>query len=313
MAGVGASLLNAWRERGQWIDVLGLKIFVVEAGPDPEPAEGPAQGSDGREVTPLVVLHGFPTSSHDFEPALGALAAQRRVVLLDFPGFGLSAKPRDYSYSLLEQAEVAVTVWRQLGLTRAHVLAHDYGTSVATELLARRERDLLPFEIETLTLCNGSAHIELAQLTLTQQVLRRPVVGPALARLSSERFFTGRMRRILGSPRAIDRARLAAMWQGVQEANGQERIPAISRYLDERTRFWSRWIGALRRFDRPTHVLWGRRDPIAVPAIAEALHDDVDGSVLTWLEPLGHYPMLEDPRVWSEAVVGFLAGHDAGP
>ncbi|MEM9461277.1 MAG: alpha/beta hydrolase [Myxococcota bacterium] len=310
MARGGASLLDIWRARGQWLDVLGLKIFVVEAGPDQGAAGGTGGGTGERRTTPLVVLHGFPTSSHDFEPALAVLAAERRVVLLDFPGFGLSAKPRDYSYSLLEQAEVAVAVWRRLGLTRAHVLAHDYGTSVATELLARRERDLLPFEIETLTLCNGSVHIELAQLALTQQVLRRPVVGPALARLFREQFFVGRMRRILGSPRAIDRARLAAMWQGVRESNGHERIPAISRYLDERTRFWSRWIGALRRFDRPTHVLWGRRDPIAVPAIAEALHDDVEGSALTWLDNLGHYPMLEDPRAWSEAVTGFLARYD---
>ncbi len=297
MSGSNAASLRAWRDRGRWLDIVGLKVFVVEDGP-----------SDG--AIPLVVLHGFPTSCHDFEPALAQLAQRRRVVLLDFPGFGLSAKPRDYSYSLLEQAEVAVGVWRALGLERAHLLAHDYGTSVATELLARRERDLLPFEFSSVTLCNGSVHIELAQLSATQQILRRPRMGPVLARLSTERFFLGRMRRIFGSPDAVSEARLRAMWQGIRESEGHLRIPAISRYLDERTRFWSRWIGALRRWDGPSHVLWGRRDPIAVPAIAEALHQDLMGSTLTWLDALGHYPMLEDPTAWSRAVGDFLERHE---
>lgn len=298
MSRLGAAFLQAWRERGRWIDVRGLRVFVLEAG------------RTRTLTTPLVMLHGFPTSSYDFELVVEKLSTKRRVVLLDFPGFGLSAKPPEYSYSLLEQAEVAVTVWKELGLERAHVLAHDYGTSVATELCARRERGMLPFEIETLTLCNGSVHIELAKLSLTQKVLRRPVLGPMLARLANERFFLGRMRRILGAPDAIDPTLLKAMWLGIRESNGHQRLPTISYYLEERVRYWSRWIGALRRFDRPSHVLWGRLDPIAVPAIAEALHEDLKGSKLTWLEGLGHYPMLEDPRMWASAVADFLEKHD---
>ncbi len=297
-----ADPLHAWRERGRWLDVFGLRVFVVEAGPSPE------QAAAARP--PLVVLHGFPTSCHDFEPALPVLAAGRRVVLLDFPGFGLSAKPRDYSYSLFEQAEVVAQVWRALGIDRAHLLAHDYGTSVATELLARHERELMPFAPLSVTLCNGSVHIELAQLTVTQRIMRNPTAGPWLTRLASERFFHRRMQSIFGMPDAVPRERLHAMWAGIQHAEGHTRLTAISRYLEERTRFWGRWIGALRRLKRPAHVLWGRRDPIAVPAIAEQLHAEIEGSRLSWLESLGHYPMLEAPSAWAAAVNGFLADHD---
>ncbi|MEM7159745.1 MAG: alpha/beta hydrolase [Myxococcota bacterium] len=293
--------LQAWRDRGRWLDVCGLKVFTVEAGPA------------GAEATPLVVLHGFPTSCHDFEPALPMLAANRRVVLLDFPGFGLSAKPRDYSYSLLEQAEVAVAVWRELGLSRAHLLAHDYGTSVATELLARLERDMLPFAFDTVTLCNGSVHIELAQLRATQKLLRSQWTGPWLARLANERFFHARMRKIFASADAVPPSRLASMWAGIRESEGHLRLPDISQYLHERRRFWTRWIGALRRTERPVHVVWGRVDPVAVPAIAQALHEEIAGSELTWLESVGHYPMLEDPAGWSGAVLRFLERHDPKP
>ncbi len=290
--------LQAWRERGDWIDVHGLRVFVVDQGPRDS------------ERTPLVVLHGFPTSCHDFDEALPRLAADRRVVLLDFPGFGLSAKPRDFSYSLLEQAEVAVVAWRYLGLTRAHLLAHDYGTSVATELLARRERDLLPFGLQTVTLCNGSMHIELAQLRATQKLLRNRTAGPWVARLATRRFFYARMRAIFGQPDAVGDDRLAAMWEGIRASEGHLRLPAISRYLDERTRFWSRWIGALRRTDLPVHVLWGRRDPVAVAEMADTLHGEIKGSTLTWLDALGHYPMLEDPAQWAGAALEFIEQHE---
>jgi pimeloyl-ACP methyl ester carboxylesterase len=72
------------------------------------------------------------------------LAKSRRVIVHDHLGFGLSDKPAEYSYSLMEQAAYAVGVWRKLGIRRGHLLANDYGTSVATELLARHVRGMLP-------------------------------------------------------------------------------------------------------------------------------------------------------------------------
>jgi pimeloyl-ACP methyl ester carboxylesterase len=90
---------------------------------------------------------------------------------------------------------------------------------------------------------------------------------------------------------------------------GRERLPAISSYLDERVRFRDRWTHALIAYDGPAHVLWGRRDPVAVPAIAERLASDLPRAELRWLERLGHYPMLEDPHAWARTVLAFL---DAG-
>ena len=64
------------------------------------------------EGPPLLILHGYPSSSHDYLAALPRLTQNYRVVLHDHLGFGLSQKPSDYSYSLLEQAEVALALWR---------------------------------------------------------------------------------------------------------------------------------------------------------------------------------------------------------
>ena len=102
-----------------------------------------------------------------------------------------------------DQAEHALGVWRALGIERAHLVAHDYGTSVATELIARRERGLLPIELASLTLCNGSMHIELARLKLTQKLLKHRTFGPLLARLTSKRLFIGQLRSILADPMSV--------------------------------------------------------------------------------------------------------------
>lgn len=283
--------LEEWRSRGRSLRVFGHEVFTIEAGPE------------GAARTPLVILHGYPTSSLDFRHALPVLAAQRRVIVHDHLGFGLSDKPDRYGYTLVDQAEVALGVWRALGIHRAHVLAHDYGTSVATELVARRERGLLPIELASLTLCNGSMHIELASLKLSQKLLKNHVTGPILARLSSKAFFTRQLRSVLADPKAVSDAELALHWEALTHGGGQARLAEVSRYHEDRWRFWHRWIGALTRLDLKTHVLWGRRDPVAVPAIAEQLAREIPGARLTWLEDLAHYPMLEAPQRWAEAAL----------
>lgn len=272
--------------------MLGRTLFVVDTGP--------------RDAAPILVLHGFPTSSFDFHAALGRLSARRRVILHDHLGFGFSDKPADFSYSLIEQADIALMVWQKLGVTRGHILAHDYGTSIATELLARRERGLLPTEVLSLTLTNGSVHRELAHLQPSQKILLHKSWGPVFARLANKIVFRLQIRRILGEGANVSDDELDAMWAGIRHDDGNLRLPEISGYLDERVRFKERWIGSLTRFDRPAHVLWGHRDPIAVPLMAETLTAEIPTAKLTWLKDLGHYPMLERPAEWAEAAAGFI-------
>src|SRR5262252_6217267 len=84
-----------------------------------------------------TLLHGFPTSSFDWHRVWDALAASRRVLAFDFLGFGDSDKPADHAYSLIEQTDLVEALWRAHGVRRTALVAHDYGVSVAQELLAR--------------------------------------------------------------------------------------------------------------------------------------------------------------------------------
>jgi pimeloyl-ACP methyl ester carboxylesterase len=286
-------VLTAWRARGRSIRIFGREVFVLVDGPD-----------DDEE--PILVLHGFPTSSLDFRHALPRLAARRRVVLHDHVGFGLSEKPTDFSYSLFEQAEIALELWRSLGIKRGHLVAHDYGTSVATEILTRRNRKMCPIDFASVTLSNGSVLLELAHLTPSQRLLRSPRLGPIFAALSSRLVFRAQLARVLGSPDSVASEELDLMWSSIVTGGGKRVLPAISSYLDERVRHRARWVGALSSLDVPAHVLWGRLDPVAVSAIADALAATIPGARLSWLDELGHYPMLEGPERWAGAAIEFI-------
>ena len=124
-------------------------------------------GDDG---PPVLVLHGFPTSSHDWHRVLDRFARRRRVVLPDLLGFGLSDKP-DQRYSLFEQADLVEAVAGDLGLDEVSLLTHDMGDSVGGELLARSLDGTLSFEVTSRVLTNGSVYIDMAHLTDGQQLL----------------------------------------------------------------------------------------------------------------------------------------------
>ncbi len=289
-------LISPWRARGRSLPVFGHPVFYVDQG----------SGSGA----PVCVLHGYPGSAADFERALPTLAHSRRVIVHDHLGFGLSAKPPDWSYSLVDQADLALGLWRALGVEELHLVAHDYGTSIATELLTRHLRGMLPIRLRSVTLSNGSVHIELARPLLAQRLLRHPTWGPLLARLSSEGYFRRNIAATVSRPLSDDE--LGRMWELLIRDGGRDRLPALSQYLHERVHLWHRWITPLAELRLPTLLLWGRLDPIARPVIAETLAREIQGAKLTWMEDIAHWPMLEAPERWSEQVVQFQDEVDRG-
>lgn len=278
-----------WRDRGTWVEVPEGRVFAIDLGP--------------REGTPILVLHGFPSSSWDFDEAVETVTKRHRVVLFDFIGFGWSDKPADFGYSLFQQADIALTVAKHFRIERAHIWAHDMGTSVTTELLARRERGLCPLAIESVCLMNGSVHIEMANLTPGQRLLRSPA-GEMFAGFAGRRIFGAQMKRIFATP--PKGAVLDAMWQLIQRADGGKRLAQSIHYVDERYRFGKRWIGALERLDLPVLVAWAVRDPVARIEIGEKLASEIPNARFVRWEDLGHYPQMEDPKRVAEEVTKFF-------
>ena len=279
---------NEWKNRGEFLIIQNQQVFVID---------------EGSSKNVLVILHGYPTSSYDYYKVLTELSKHYRVIIHDHLGFGFSDKPLNYSYSLIEQADIALLLWEQLNLKKVTLLAHDYGTSVATEIIARYNRQLLSINIEELILCNGSMHIELAKLRTIQKLLKNKITGKWVAKLANQTIFNRNIKKIYFNSSKITQNELDEMWFQINYNNGRKVIHLLSNYINERYFFWNRWIGALKETQIPTKIVWATHDPIAVKAIAEQLHKEIPNNKLIWLENSGHFPMLETPVEWSTLVL----------
>ena len=257
----------------------------------------------------ISISHGYPSCSYDYHRILPILTQKYRVIVHDHLGFGLSDKPEDYSYSLIEQADIMQALWQQLKLKKVHLLAHDYGTSVATELIARYNLGYEPVKLKTITIGNGSMHIEMAKLLWTQRLLKSKFWGPILVKLSSRGMFRRNFRRLWFDKSKIDTDELDVLWEMLQhQPTGMKVFPKVSRYLLERKKFWHRWIGGLHRTDKHINLLWADKDPVAVVQMAYALHEMIPSNTLKILPDIGHYPMLEAPEQYAKAVMEMIEG-----
>lgn len=287
--------LNSWRSKGQYIDVNGHRVFVIDEG-------------DQKDV--LVILHGYPTCSFDYHAVLPLLSKSFRVVIHDHLGFGLSDRPLNYSYSLIDQADVAQQLWLKMGIQSAHLLAHDYGTSVATEIIARLNGGYEPVSLKSITIGNGSMLINMAKLLPVQRLLKSPAWGPLVAKLSSKWTFDRSMRRIWYDQSKIQPGELDVLYHMLWDhPNAKKTFPIVSRYIDERYRLWHRWITAgLYQCTRPINIIWADKDPVAVIDMAYELEKNIPENRLTIMKDLGHYPMLEDSEAYAHSVLQAVKG-----
>src|ERR1700730_7482738 len=146
-------LVAAWERRGTYRTLAGLKTFTVDVA-----------ATDAETLEPLVVLPGVPSSSFDFHDVVDELARNRRVLLFDMIGYGLSAKP-DRVYTIDMQADVAQAFVAGGGRSTLALLPHDLGDTVGGELLARHAEGRWSVEVTRRVLTNGSIYIEMAHLS----------------------------------------------------------------------------------------------------------------------------------------------------
>jgi pimeloyl-ACP methyl ester carboxylesterase len=286
--------IDEWRARGRSVSTANGEVFTVEE---------PGQGSGD----PVLVLHGFPTCSYDWEPVLPVLASRGRVVLFDFPGYGLSTK-KDRAYSLFDQADTVEELAGHLGLTSVVLVSHDMGDSVGGELLARSLDGTLSFDVSRRVLTNGSIYLDLAHLTDGQKLLESlpdealpEGTGPDVSGLAAA------LRATLAPDATVPERELLTAAELITQDGGNRLLPRLIRYLSERRVHEARWTGAIERHPSPLTIVWGDVDPIAVWPMAERLHGARPDAALVRLVGIGHYPMLEQPDAFGQALAAALA------
>ena len=280
-----------WRAAGQSFAWRDHRIFYRE------------QGSGA----PLLLLHGFPTSSWDWRHVWDELVRSYRVIALDYLGYGFSDKPADGPYSVFSYADQAEALLARLGIDRVDVLAHDLGDTVAQELLARgRERAGGRgggAELISLCLLNGGIFPELHRPQPIQTLLNSPI-GGLVTRLMNRRRFGRGMAAVFGPRTQPSEAELDGFWQCASAAGGLANYHRLIRYMRERRRHRDRWVAAILDDRIPLAMIDGHLDPVSGKHVVDRLRELRPGAEIHDLPDIGHYPQTEAP---AEVLRGYAA------
>jgi pimeloyl-ACP methyl ester carboxylesterase len=279
-----------WERRGSSEEFRGYSIHTFR-----QEGDGPL----------LLLLHGFPSSSYDWRLLLDELPGAG-VLAFDFLGFGLSAKPREHEYSLFWQADLTEELVRRHGGGRpVFVVAHDMGTSVANELMARDIEGRLEMDVAGILLFNGSMVLEAASPILGQRLLRGRF-GPLLARLSSERVFRQQFGSVFGDAHPLSDEEAADQWSLICHNGGRTLGHRLISYMDQREEHAGRWHGAIRDWPGRLSLTWGLRDRVATTDVLAALRGLRPSAPVTELPGLAHYPQIEDSHQIAQALSAVL-------
>ncbi|MBV4452583.1 MULTISPECIES: alpha/beta fold hydrolase [Pseudomonas] len=269
--------LSVWRKRSQALDFQGRTIRYWVAG----------QGE------PLLLIHGFPTASWDWHYLWQPLAQRNLVIACDMLGFGDSAKPLDHGYCLLEQADLQQALLAHLRVEQPiHVLAHDYGDSVAQELLARHYEGR--FHMASCVFLNGGLFPETHRPALMQKLLLSPlgwVIGRAFGRNALANSFN----QIFGPDTRPSESALDDFWSLIDCHGGTRILHKLIGYLPQRRRLRERWVAAMQQGQVPLRVIDGEIDPISGAHMVERYHQLVPHADTVLLANIGHYPQIEAP------------------
>ena len=282
--------LDQWRQLGRFFDYNRKSIFYVEAG----------QGF------PLVVLHGFPTASWDWHHIWDNLSARYQAIAPDFLEFGFSDKPRNYPYSMFDQADMVEQLLRERGIESYFLLTHDIGDTVAQELLAR-QIDRKTNQIRAVCLLNGGLFPETHHaLPIQKQLLGQ--WGWLISRLVNEKRFKQSLTKVFGKNTQPSPADFDAYWQLMNRQQGQRNLHLLIRYIAERRQHRERWVGALQNTSAPIRLIDGLDDSISGAHMVRRYRELILNPNVVELPGIGHYPQTETPSEVLRAVVEFFGG-----
>ena len=284
--------IEQWRERGHFSKLLGREIFCVDSGELDKPL--------------ILLLHGFPTSSWDWAPIWDALRETYRLVAMDLLGFGYSDKPNPHRYSIMEQADLCEALVDDRKLDAFHVLAHDYGDTVAQELLARQNEGRGAGRWASLCLLNGGLFPETHRARMIQKLLLGPL-GPFINRLTTKRTFDKSLSAVFGPGTKPSPEELDAFWRLINYNDGRHGFHNLITYMTDRKTHRERWVKALQESLVPIALINGSVDPVSGAHMVARYREVVSPNhFIVELAEIGHYPQVEAPEAVLEAYLQFL-------
>ena len=216
----------------------------------------------------------------------------------------IQPNPENYTYSLTDQARLHEAFAEHLGIKEAHLWVHDYGVSVAQDMLAAfRERGEEGLQILSCSFLNGGLFPKLHHARPIQKLLNSPIgflVNPLLSKSSLRRSFNN----IYGDKKATDEE-IDQFFRLITYNKGKGIVHKLIGYIDDRKENATRWERALTEAALPLHMINGPLDPVSGRHLAEHFQKLLPHTPVVILEGVGHYPHDEAPERVLEAYLRF--------
>jgi len=280
--------LEDWQGQGNTFRFQGHDIFYRVEGSGP----------------PLLCLHGFPTSSWDWQRLWPVLTQHFQCIAPDLLGFGFSDKPRGHRYSLFEQCDLVEGLCLELGIPKLRILAHDYSDTIVQELSARAIEGSARVQVQRAVMLNGGILYGSYRPRPMQKLLLSPL-GKVIGPLMGEKQFRRSFSQIFGPDTAPSQDELADWWKTIAHNEGARVVHDVIQYQKERKQFQVRWRNALRDCPFPLHLVIGDADPISGILIARE-YEALCQRKVDLLPGIGHYPQTEAPEATLAHILPFL-------
>jgi pimeloyl-ACP methyl ester carboxylesterase len=278
------------------VQVDGVGIFYREAGPALAPT--------------IVLLHGFPSSSREFDTLIPLLATKYHVIAPDYPGFGLSDAPSQtsYTYTFDHLAQTMIHLLEGLKISRYTLYLHDYGAPVGFRMILAHPDRLHALIVQNGNIYNAGLGVKWAKIA---EYWADPAAHPEV--LNAFLSFEATRDRHTAGTSHLDRYD-PDTWNDEYASlsrPGQREIQGDLLY-DYRTNVASYpiWQAFLREHHPPTLVVWGEHDPSFIAAGAEAFLQDLPNAEIHLLDA-GHFALDEKTDEIASLILQFMAVHAA--
>lgn len=276
--------------------VEGVNIFYREAGSPARPT--------------VVLLHGFPSSSHMYRDLIPKLAGRYHVIAPDFPGFGHSDQPAmaDFAYTFAHYTDLMDSFLTTIGVQKYSIYVMDYGSPVGFRLFVKH-----PERIQAIISQSGNAYSEglspfWAEFLVPYWKERNPETEKKARTLLTLDLTKFQYSKGFRHPESVNPDSYMFDQMGLDRPGNAEIQLAL--FTDYKTNIdqYPQWHETLRRVQPPVLCIWGKNDPIFIPAGAEAFKGDVPKAEIEYLDT-GHFALEEDLDVIAKRALIFLAKH----
>ena len=286
-----AALAKRWAPPPSvFVPLQGMQVHLRDTGPR----------DDG---LPIILIHGTSSDLHTWDGWVSELAATRRVVCMDLPGFGLTGPAPDDDYSPERYARFIVDLLDHLEVPRAILAGNSFGGGVAwfTAVVA-------PSRVARLVLLDSAGYpLASVSVPLGFRLARLPLLNIVGHYVLPRRLIAASVRNVYGDPARASQATIDRTYDMTRRVGNRAFLAGhMAR------RYFEKLSGRISEVTQPTLILWGSLDRLVAPANAERFRADIAHSELIMFDGLGHVPQEEAPEMTLAAALPFLCAAPKG-